>query len=35
MEIGGGAQIQVRGSNPTAAIVNMGVSLELEIIYQE
>ena len=33
--IPGGALLQVVGSNPTAGNVNMGVSLELEGIYQE
>lgn len=34
-EVSGGSFVQVVGSNPTAAIVDMGVSLGLELIYQE
>lgn len=34
-EFPGGTVIQVCGSNPTAAILAMGVSLEIEAIYQE
>jgi hypothetical protein len=35
LEISGGSVVQVCGSNPTAAIVQMGVSMEWEAIYQE
>jgi len=34
-EISGGSFVQVVGSNPTADIVDMGVSLGMELIYQE
>lgn len=34
-EFPGGTVISVVGSNPTAAILAVGVSLELELIYQE
>ena len=34
-EISGGSRVDVTGSNPTAAILAMGVSLEIEAIYQE
>ena len=34
-EVGGGTQIRVQGYNPTAADVNMGISIEYELIYQE
>lgn len=34
-EFSGGTRITVCGSNPTAAILAMGVSLEIEAIYQE
>lgn len=35
LEFSGGSVVQIVGSNPTAGNVNMGVSLELEAIYQE
>ena len=35
LEISGGSLVQITGSNPTAAIVQMGFSMELEAIYQE
>jgi hypothetical protein len=31
----GGSRVVVAGTNPTAGIVNMGFSMELEAIYQE
>lgn len=34
-EISGGSTVSVVGSNPTAAILAMGVSLEIDLIYQE
>ena len=34
-EISGGSRITVVGTNPTAAILAMGVSLEIEALYQE
>ena len=34
-EFSGGTMINFTGSNPTAAILNMGVSFEYELIYQE
>jgi hypothetical protein len=34
-EFSGGSVVQVVGTNPTAAILAMGVSLEIELLYQE
>jgi hypothetical protein len=35
VEFSGGSRVVVAGTNPTAGIVNMGFSMELEAIYQE
>lgn len=35
LEFSGGTVVQITGSNPTAAILQMGFSMELEAIYQE
>lgn len=34
-EFSGGTRIVIAGSNPTAAILQMGFSIEIEAIYQE
>lgn len=35
LEFSGGSAVRVTGSNPTAAILQMGASMEMEAIYQE